>query len=185
MSYSVGLAKVFALRHWNKYQQGIKMKNKIMVSCPARIFTSSLSQSLVFFFFCVYLQNGPKQVYGGPALSQAPPKHSHPEYSTSTEAAHPTISAQRKEDPEFHQSPSPGNITSSLGQDGVIKSTNRNENPTPANDLQRDTRPQSSEILEKARTAIAAAERATATARAAAQLANVKFSTPKLEEQKS
>ncbi|KAI8539120.1 hypothetical protein RHMOL_Rhmol09G0156200 [Rhododendron molle] len=131
------------------------------------------------------LLNGPKQVYGGPALSQAPPKHGRPEYSTSTEAAHPTISAQRKEDPEFHQSPSPGNITSSLGQDGVIKSTNRNENPTPANDLTWDTRPQSSEILEKARTAIAAAERATATARAAAQLANVKFSTPKLEEQKS
>ncbi|XP_058183829.1 uncharacterized protein LOC131301501 [Rhododendron vialii] len=131
------------------------------------------------------LLNGPKQVYGGPALSQAPAKHGRPEYSTSIKAAHPTISAQRKEDPEFHQSPSPGNITSLLGQDGVIKSTNRNENPTPANDLKRDARPQSSEILEKARTAIAAAERATATARAAAQLANVKFGTPKLEEQKS
>lgn len=134
---------------------------------------------------CFYLQNGPKPVDRAPPLSQAPPKHIHPEYSTSSEAAHPTISAQRKEDPEFQQSPSPGNITSLLVQDGVTKATNRNENPTSANDLTRDMRPQSSEILEKAQTAIAASKRATAAARAAAQLANVKFSMPKLEERNS
>lgn len=122
------------------------------------------------------LLNGPKQVYGGPSLSQAPAKHDLPEYSPSSEPAHPTISAQRKEDPEFHQPPSPGNIISLLGEDGLTKSLNGNDNPTP--DLKRVMRPQSSEILERAQTAIAAADRATAAARAAAQLANVKFNTP-------
>jgi hypothetical protein len=48
-----------------------------------------------------------------------------------------------------------------------------------------ETRPQSTEILEKARAAIASAERASAAARAAAELVNVKFGSFKLEESKS
>lgn len=55
----------------------------------------------------------------------------------------------------------------------------------PVSDAKRETRPQSSEILEKARAAIASAERATAAARAAAELVNVNFGSLTLEEDKS
>ncbi|KAF5958045.1 hypothetical protein HYC85_005270 [Camellia sinensis] len=122
------------------------------------------------------LLNGPKQVYSGAALTQAPSKQDPNEHSRSNEA-HPMVSAQRKEGLDRHQSPSPGNFTSMFGHDGA-KSSNKNDNATPVRDLGNEVRSQSSNTLERAQAAIAAAERATAAARAAAQLVNVKFSTP-------
>ncbi|KAL7240426.1 hypothetical protein ACSBR2_006138 [Camellia fascicularis] len=129
------------------------------------------------------LLNGPKQVYSGTALTQAPSKQDPNEHSRSNEA-HPMVSAQRKGGLDRHQSPSPGNFTSMLGHDGA-KSSNKNDNATPVRYLGNEVRSQSSDTLERAQAAIAAAERATAAARAAAQLVNVKFSTQKLEEPKS
>ncbi|THG21861.1 hypothetical protein TEA_021201 [Camellia sinensis var. sinensis] len=126
------------------------------------------------------LLNGPKQVYSGAALTQAPSKQDPNEHSRSNEA-HPMVSAQTKEGLDRHQSPSPGNFTSMFGHDGA-KSSNKNDNATPVRDLGNEVRSQSSNTLERAQAAIAAAERATAVARAAAQLVNVKFSTQKLEE---
>ncbi|GFZ16092.1 regulator of Vps4 activity in the MVB pathway protein [Actinidia rufa] len=123
------------------------------------------------------LLNGPKQVSSGTTPSQVPPKHSP------SNEAHPIMSAQRK-GLECHQSPSPAATTSLLGQGGTTSSI-KNDNTTSVNDLRNETRPQSSAVLERAHAAIAAAERATAAARAAAQLANIKFGTQKLEEQKS
>ncbi|KAH0678176.1 hypothetical protein KY284_019261 [Solanum tuberosum] len=51
--------------------------------------------------------------------------------------------------------------------------------------IKKDTRPETSDVLERARAAISAAERASTAARLAADLVNVKFSTSKIEEGKS
>ncbi|KAM3270355.1 IST1 [Capsicum chacoense] len=51
-------------------------------------------------------------------------------------------------------------------------------------DVKKDTRPETSVVLERARAAISAAERASAAARLAAGLVNVKFSSSKIEEGK-
>jgi hypothetical protein len=66
-----------------------------------------------------------------------------------------------------------------------IEPSIKNYNAGLVSDVKRETRPQSTEILEKARAAIASAERASAAARAAAELVNVKFGSFKLEESKS
>lgn len=58
--------------------------------------------------------------------------------------------------------------------------------PKIPNEAKIETRPQSGDVLEKARVAIAAAERATAAARAAAALVhNNSFGVPKLEGRSS
>ncbi|GAB2226592.1 hypothetical protein Droror1_Dr00022403 [Drosera rotundifolia] len=73
-------------------------------------------------------------------------------------------------------------VNNSLLSPKVIESPKgSNNNKMPAAENQRETRPDSSEALEKARTAIASAERASAAARAAAQLVNAEFGSWKLE----
>lgn len=57
--------------------------------------------------------------------------------------------------------------------------------PSATSETRRDITSQSSDVLEKARAAIASAERASAAARAAAELANVKFGSLKLEAETS
>ncbi|THG22958.1 hypothetical protein TEA_026182 [Camellia sinensis var. sinensis] len=128
------------------------------------------------------LLNGPKQVHGGTPLSQAPSREGLHEHSPSNEA-HSIMSAPKKAGLESHQSPSPDNIKPLLSHDATKSSMN--DNATQVSELKKEMRRQSSDALERAHTAIAAAERATAAARAAAQLVNVKFSTHKLEEPKS
>ncbi|GMP83316.1 hypothetical protein CsSME_00037274 [Camellia sinensis var. sinensis] len=128
------------------------------------------------------LLNGPKQVYGGTPLSQAPSREGLHEHSPSNEA-HSIMSAAKKAGLESHQSPSPDNIKPLLSHDATKSSMN--DNATQVSELKKEMRRQSSDALERAHTAIAAAERATAAARAAAQLVNVKFGTHKLEEPKS
>lgn len=52
-------------------------------------------------------------------------------------------------------------------------------------DIKKDTRPETSDVFERARAAISAAERASAAAQLAADLVNVKFSSSTIEEGKS
>lgn len=56
-----------------------------------------------------------------------------------------------------------------------IQPSIRDDDAPPAIDFKHETRPRSSDVLERARAAIASAERASAAARAAAELANVQF----------
>ncbi|XP_057961987.1 uncharacterized protein LOC131153591 [Malania oleifera] len=55
------------------------------------------------------------------------------------------------------------------------KPLNKNHDVEPIIDVRKDTRSQSSDVLERAQAAIASAERASAAARAAAELVNIKF----------
>ncbi|CAH2062613.1 unnamed protein product [Thlaspi arvense] len=129
------------------------------------------------------LLNGPKQVSGSTTLYQAPSKQGPTEHTLLYET-HPSVSAQKKELSECHQSQSPSSIPSSFDQEGT-GSLIKNDKATTVSDLRNEQQPQSCDVLEQARAALAAAERATAAARAAAQLVNVKISTHKLEEQNS
>ncbi|KAL9267157.1 IST1-like protein [Drosera capensis] len=72
-------------------------------------------------------------------------------------------------------------VNNSLLSPKVIESPKGNNNKMPAAENQRETKPDSSEALERARAAIASAERASAAARAAAQLVNAEFGLWKLE----
>jgi hypothetical protein len=89
-----------------------------------------------------------------------------------------------KQESQHLQAPSASSNAPFLGTNEIEPSINRYD-AVPVSDAKRETRPQSTEILEKARVAIASAERATAAARAAAELVNVKFGSLKLEEGKS
>ncbi|XP_052199954.1 uncharacterized protein LOC127806608 [Diospyros lotus] len=109
------------------------------------------------------LLNGPEQVCLGTRVSTTPAKQVPHQHSPSNEAH--AVSAQKKD----------GNITAMCSQD-VAKSSTKNDNATPVSELKKEMRPQSSDILERAHAAIAAAERATAAARAAAQLTNINLS---------
>lgn len=66
-----------------------------------------------------------------------------------------------------------------------IQPSIKDDNAVPVFDVKTETRLQSSNVLERARAAIASAERASASARAAAELANVTFESLKLQEGKS
>lgn len=66
----------------------------------------------------------------------------------------------------------PSEIKTSPGKDDVVRSNSNTKT---------ETRAESSEILERARAAIASAERATAAARAAAELAKIHYVPRKLE----
>jgi len=79
------------------------------------------------------------------------------------------------------QSSSPNSNKPSNGEGVSSKNTNEGSMKEPAVHIV----VQSSDILEKAQAAIAAAERASAAARAAAQLVSTNFGSLKLEESKS
>lgn len=84
---------------------------------------------------------------------------------------------------QFNQSPSAVNNLSQLAANKA-KPSLKDQNGEP-NSETKEKRLQSSDALEKARAAIAAAERASAAARAAAELVNFKFGSVKLEQAKS
>ncbi|XP_010681608.2 uncharacterized protein LOC104896550 isoform X1 [Beta vulgaris subsp. vulgaris] len=69
--------------------------------------------------------------------------------------------------------------------DGTRASNQNSTRESSFNDVIKDTGSRPSDILEKARAAIASAERASAAARAASQLVNVSFGSLKIEEGKS
>ncbi|KAG2666785.1 hypothetical protein I3843_15G078000 [Carya illinoinensis] len=130
------------------------------------------------------LQGGSKQISDGAAVSQAPKKQGSFESSPSIVAAQSVMSPDSRQKTQHVQAPSSSNNAPLLGCN-EIESSVKSYVAGPVNDAKRETRPQPTEILEKARAAIASAERASAAARAAAELVNVNFGSLKLEEGKS
>ncbi|KAL2235004.1 IST1 homolog isoform X2 [Sesamum indicum] len=122
------------------------------------------------------LLNGPKQ------LAEQPHAHSTPERREGASTVdNSAASLNGKKVDRYVQSPT------SLGSNSVtpriIGSSTREQNVEPITEI-KSTSIQSSDVLQRARAAIAAAERASAAARAAAQLVNVRFNSFKLDEQK-
>ncbi|OAY31326.1 IST1-like protein [Manihot esculenta] len=125
---------------------------------------------------------GSKQIVAEAAVSQAPMKVS-PKPSPSNGAS-PMMNTDIKPGFQHLQPPSPMSNTP-LVDANAIEPTVRNHNTGSVTDAKREATAQSSDVLERARAAIASAERATAAARAAAELVNVEFSSLKLEGRSS
>lgn len=83
------------------------------------------------------------------------------------------------------QAPSPPSNTPTLLGTNEIEQSAKNPSAAAVNNTKMETPSQSSDVLERARVAIAFAERASAAARAAAELVNVKFGSWKLEGKSS
>ncbi|KAG6601778.1 IST1-like protein, partial [Cucurbita argyrosperma subsp. sororia] len=121
------------------------------------------------------LLGGPKVVHGA-AASQAPSQYSSSNPSTPYGTAHPVVSVVEKQEPECHHT-----FTRISNSASDIKPGPKNSDVKPEFASKLDTRPPPSDVLEKARAAIASAERATAAARVAAELANVNLGAMKVE----
>lgn len=139
------------------------------------------------------LLDGSKQMFGKDALPRAPKKRVSFESSPSNGSNQkmPTNSKQGYE----HVGPLIPAKPIEQGNERVeslfpvrpveIESSIRSNNGEPVTDTRRETRWQSSDIFAIAQAAIASADRASAAARAAAELANVKFGSWKIEEGQS
>lgn len=108
-------------------------------------------------------QNGPKQI------ASQPPPDSRPEVrrqsSTTDQSSPASLNGNLQ---------SPTSLSSTTFKvTKKIKSSNR-EHPKPVNEI-KNLNPESSDVLQRARSAINAAERASAAARAAAELVNASF----------
>lgn len=112
----------------------------------------------------------------GPVLS-APPIQQKPH--------NPSPSNSDKPSTQGPKSSSPRCNTLSSHSNGTGASSKSSNKEGSVSDAQKDMTSRSSDILEKARAAIASAERASAAARAAAELANINFGSLKLGEGKS
>ncbi|XP_022971810.1 IST1 homolog isoform X2 [Cucurbita maxima] len=120
------------------------------------------------------LLGGPKVVHGA-AASQAPSQYSSSNPSTPYGES-PVVSVVEKQEPECHHT-----FTRTSNSASDIKPGPKNFDVKPEVASKLDIRPPPSDVLEKARAAIASAERATAAARVAAELANVNLGAMKLE----
>ncbi|KAL0541268.1 hypothetical protein IC582_021310 [Cucumis melo] len=120
------------------------------------------------------LLGGPKGVQGA-AVSQTP-QHSFLNPSISYGSALLAASPMGKKEPEHHHAVGPINYNTN-----EIKPEPKSFDVKPEVAAKLDTRPPPSDVLEKAKAAIASAERATAAARVAAELANVNLGTMKFE----
>lgn len=128
------------------------------------------------------LLGGAKQVSVGVALSHAPSKNNSNNLSASnTEQS--IKSTHDKQQYEHLEASIPSNNNSWLNTN-EIEQSHKNNN-VQFTDTKTETIFQSSDILEKARAAIASANRATAAARAAASLAHSDFGSLKLEGESS
>ncbi|KAK4720468.1 hypothetical protein R3W88_010701 [Solanum pinnatisectum] len=125
------------------------------------------------------LLNGPKQIAAPVRSSLEPNTRGHPPTSEN-----PVTSPNGNRGAKSLDSPTsvtkaplwPANIAKPSLTDSTLADTS---------DIKKDTRPETSDVLERARAAISAAEHASTAARLAADLVNVKFSTSKIEEGKS
>ncbi|GFP85352.1 ist1 homolog [Phtheirospermum japonicum] len=119
--------------------------------------------------------NGPKPIA---VQSHA---HSRPEILDDlSTTAHSSVSLNGKQRDQYLPSPA-----SSFVGPTTTESPTRKQNVEPITDNNRSVSSQSSDALERARTAIAAANRASAAARAAAELVNAgKFTSFKLDQRK-
>lgn len=115
------------------------------------------------------LLGGSKQIMADAILPQAPTKQSSP-LPPPSNGAHSTLNTDNKQGSHRLEAPA---LVSNMPR------VNANEiEPSIRNymaDVQRETTSHSSDVLERARVAIASAERATIAARAAAELVNVQF----------
>ncbi|KAG4208658.1 Uncharacterized protein F383_21801 [Gossypium arboreum] len=119
---------------------------------------------------------GSKQVCAEAAVSQAPSKQASGKSSPSN-GAKTILPADARPASQHHQVPSHvGKLTRS-----EIEPSVKNGTAGPISDIKTETNSRPSDVLERARAAIASAERATAAARAAAELVNVKFGSLKLQ----
>ncbi|CAK7326585.1 unnamed protein product [Dovyalis caffra] len=129
------------------------------------------------------LLGGSKQIGVEATLPQAPTKQSSPLFLPSN-GAHPTINMDNKQG--FHRLQASGTVSNMLQvNSNEIEQSIKNHNAGPLTDGKRETTSQSSDVLERARAAIASAEHATIAAHTAAELVNVKFGSFKLGEGKS
>ncbi|XP_041996511.1 IST1-like protein [Salvia splendens] len=123
------------------------------------------------------LLNGPKQI----AVQPRPELEVQKSPSTITDQPAPSLHGNQ---PARHLQPPTSHNSSSYVETRRAESSAREPSPKPINEI-KDPNPQSSDdTLQKARAAITAAERASAAARAAAELVNGRFSSSKQEEQK-
>ncbi|KAL8470670.1 hypothetical protein ACS0TY_033292 [Phlomoides rotata] len=121
------------------------------------------------------LLNGPKPI------GVQPQTQSRPEVgkdSSTTEHSSSSLNRNRRNQNKL-QSPAAHHTTSSV-HPNRIESTTRDHNAEPKAEI-KNASSESSDVLQRARAAISAAERASAAARAAAELVNARFPSFKLE----
>ncbi|KAK2458766.1 hypothetical protein P8452_05311 [Trifolium repens] len=128
------------------------------------------------------LLGGAKQVGVGAAVSHAPSKNSS-NNSSARNMEHSIKSLHDKQEHEHVEASIPSNNNSWLNTN-EIEQSHKNNN-VHVKDVKSETIFQPSDILEKARAAIASADRATAAARAAASLVHTNFGSLKLEGESS
>lgn len=132
------------------------------------------------------LLDGSKQICVGATLSQAPTEQS-PLGTSPSNGAHPIMPTNNIQGIQHFQPPTSASTTSttyllsSYENEPLVK----NFNAGSVSNGKSETQTPSFDILERARVAIASAERASAAARAAAELANVKFGSWKLDDDKT
>ncbi|XVE92575.1 hypothetical protein REPUB_Repub01dG0110000 [Reevesia pubescens] len=122
---------------------------------------------------------GSKQVCAETAVFLSPSKQASIKSSPSN-GAKPILPTDAKQASQHKQAPSHlSNVT--LLTISEIEPSANNCTAGPVSNIKTETTSRSSDVLEQARAAIASAERATAAARAAAELVNFEFSPMKLE----
>ncbi|KAJ7954104.1 IST1-like isoform X1 [Quillaja saponaria] len=126
-------------------------------------------------------RGGAKQIGSGAAVAQTFKKQGSFKPSPSNRAQ--SITSSNSKHSRHFEANSPFNNASLLRTNEIEPS--RSYDVVPVNDLKNETRPQSSDIFEKAQAAITSAERASAAARAAAALVHIKLPLLQLEEGKS
>lgn len=129
------------------------------------------------------LLGGSKQICSETAVSEALPKHLSLKSSLS-DGEYSTVPIHAEQGSQHVQSASPvSNIawvaTSEIKPSNTLSS--KTYDSGQVDEFKREAATSSSDVLERARAALASAERATAAARAAAELGNVKFGSLKLE----
>ncbi|XP_027365582.1 IST1 homolog isoform X4 [Abrus precatorius] len=128
------------------------------------------------------LLGGAKQVGAGAALSHTPSEKGF--NNSSPCITEPSVkSVDDKQEYKHLEAPSPSNNNSWLNTDEIEQSHKSND--IPIRDATSKTTFQSSDVLEKARAAIASANRASAAARDAAALVQSNFGSLKLEGKSS
>ncbi|KAK4373307.1 hypothetical protein RND71_008691 [Anisodus tanguticus] len=125
------------------------------------------------------LLNGPKPIAAAAGASLEPNTRGH-----SPASENPVTSPNGN--PRSKSLESPTSVTKApLWPTNIDKPSFGDSNLGDTVYIKKDTRTETSDVLERARAAISAAERASTAARLAADLVNVKFSSTKIEEGKS
>ncbi|KAK3421680.1 hypothetical protein EUGRSUZ_G02315 [Eucalyptus grandis] len=120
---------------------------------------------------------GSKQINNGAVPAQAPTKHVSFQLPPSNGTHDITPAESNKEHARLEVPVTDHKTSSHITNE--IETSQKSQDAGMLTDLKIETRPQSSEILERARAAIASAERATAAARAAAELAKIQYGMQK------